>query len=137
MRALSPVLRCLGFYVAAPIDGFIPSITASECLCSSGPEFQSKKVDEAADRGGQPAARGKNRMHNSAWQRPIREDDFQCAGRDLIHDKVVCELRNANAVFGRLPQRIHVISGVSRLKRTADEVARRISKLPNMFGGSA
>src|ERR1700726_1120248 len=94
---------------------FIPSITASECLCSSGPEFQSKKVDEAADRGGQPAARGKNRMPNSAWQRPIREDDFQCAGRDLIHDKVVCELRNANAVFGRLPQRIHVISGVSRL----------------------
>ena len=104
-------------------------------MTSSGPEFQSKKVDEAADRRGQPAARRKDRVHNPARQRPIREDDFQCAGRDLIHHNVVCELRDANAVLGRLPQGIHVIGGVSRLKGNADKAARRIPKLPSMFGG--
>src|SRR5208283_2932452 len=67
---------------------FIASITASECPCSSGPEFQSKKVDEAADRRGRHAARPKDRVHNAARQRPIREDDFPHAGRDLIHDNV-------------------------------------------------
>jgi hypothetical protein len=76
--------------------------------------------------GGQPAAGGKNGAHNSARQRPIRENDFQRAGRDLIHDKVICELSDAEAVLGRMPQGIHVIGGVSWLKRNADGMARRI-----------
>jgi hypothetical protein len=39
----------------------------------------------------------------SAASNPGR-DDFQCAGRDLIHHNVVRELRDADAVVGRLPQ---------------------------------
>ena len=86
-------------------------------------ERKSMKLRIAGD---SPRRGRKDGVDNSARQRPVREDDVQRAGRDLIHHNVVLP-----------PQGIHVIGGVSRFKRDADEVARRIPKLPGMVGGSA
>src|SRR5882757_7715799 len=82
---------------ANQLPAFIPR-SRGQYVCSSDLEFRCKKVDEAADRRGQPATRRKDGVDNSARQRPVREDDVQRAGRDLIHHNVVRELRNANAV---------------------------------------
>src|SRR5882757_7527241 len=58
-------------------------------------ERKSMKLRIAGD---SPRRGRKDGVDNSARQRPVREDDVQRAGRDLIHHNVVRELRNANAV---------------------------------------